>query len=95
MHQTTIQPGELVTSDPVKFPMATRQNVAITMHLGEASSTSVTGHPGSRTDSYLIEGQGSDFTNAVKTAHWYIINEPWTAPSMPTWAVTTRLWLER
>ncbi|MBO6079174.1 MAG: SGNH/GDSL hydrolase family protein [Bacteroidaceae bacterium] len=70
----TIQPGELVTSDPVKFPMRTRENVAITMHLGEASSTSVTGHPGSRTDSYLIEGQGSDFTNAVKTAHWYIIN---------------------
>ena len=70
----TIQPGQLVTSDPVKFPMGTRQNVAITMHLGEASSTSVTGHPGSRTDSYLIEGQGSDFTNAVKTAHWYIIN---------------------
>ena len=70
----TIKPGELVTSDPVKFPMGTRQNVAITMHLGEASSTSVTGHPGSRTDSYLIEGQGSDFSNAVKTAHWYIIN---------------------
>lgn len=70
----TIQPGQLVTSDPVKFPMANRQNVAITMHLGQASSTSVTGHPGSRTDSYLIEGQGSDFTNAVKTAHWYIIN---------------------
>ena len=70
----TIDPGKLVTSDPVKFPMGTRENVAITMHLGEASSTSVTGHPGSRTDSYLIEGQGSDFTNAVKTAHWYIIN---------------------
>ena len=70
----TIKPGELVTSDPVKFPMSNRQNVAITMHLGEASSTSVTGHPGSRTDSYLIEGQGSDFSNAVKTAHWYIIN---------------------
>ena len=70
----TIQPGELVTSDPVKFPMGTRQNVAITMHLGQASSTSVTGHPGSRTDSYLIEGQGSDFSKAVKTAHWYIIN---------------------
>ncbi|MBP5690539.1 MAG: SGNH/GDSL hydrolase family protein, partial [Bacteroidaceae bacterium] len=70
----TIQPGELVTSDPVKFPMGTRENVAITMHLGEASSTSVTGHPGSRTDSYLAEGQTSDFSNAVKTAHWYIIN---------------------
>lgn len=70
----TIEPGKLVTSDPVKFPMAERQNVAITMHMGQASSTSVTGHPGSRTDSYIAEGQTSDFTGAVKTAHWYIIN---------------------
>lgn len=70
----TIQPGELVVSDPVKFPMGERQNVAITMHMGEASSTSVTGHPGSRTDSYIAEGQTSDFSNAVSTAHWYIIN---------------------
>lgn len=70
----TIQPGELVVSDPVKFPMGERQNVAITMHLGQASSTSVTGHPGSRTDSYIAEGQTSDFSNAVSTAHWYIIN---------------------
>lgn len=70
----TIEPGKLVTSDPVKFPMSERQNVAITMHMGHASSTSVTGHPGSRTDSYIAEGQTSDFTGAVKTAHWYIIN---------------------
>ena len=70
----TIQPGELVTSDPVKFPMTTRQNVAITMHMGKASSTDVTGHPGSRTDSYIAVGQTSDFSNAVSTAHWYIIN---------------------
>ena len=70
----TIQPGELVTSDEVTFPMGERENVAITMHLGEASSTSVTGHPGSRTDSYIAAGQTSDFSNAVSTAHWYILN---------------------
>lgn len=70
----TIQPGELVTSDPVRFPMGERQNVAITLHLGQASSTSVTGHPGSRTDSYLAEGQTSDFGQAVNTAHWYLID---------------------
>lgn len=70
----TIQPGELVTSDPVRFPMGERQNVVITLHLGQASSTSVTGHPGSRTDSYLAEGQTSDFGQAVKTAHWYLID---------------------
>lgn len=70
----TIQPGQLVTSDEVKFPMGERENVAITMHMGEASSTNVTGHPGSRTDSYIASGQTSDFSNAVVTTHWYIIN---------------------
>ena len=49
----TIQPGELVVSDPISFKLNNRENVAITMHLGEASSTSVTGHPGSRTTSYI------------------------------------------
>lgn len=70
----TIQPGELVISDPINFKLNNRENVAITMHLGEASSTSVTGHPGSRTTSYIAEGQTSDFSNATATAHWYIIN---------------------
>lgn len=70
----TIQPGQLVTSDPIKFKMSERENVAITMHFGEASQTDITGHPGSRTDSYIAIGQTSDFSNAVNTAHWYYIN---------------------
>lgn len=67
----TMQPGEIVTSDPVKFPMDNRQNVAITIHYGTASSTSVSGHPGSRTTSYLAEGNTTDFSHAVPTDHWY------------------------
>ncbi len=70
----TIQPGELVVSDPISFKIDNRENVAITMQLGQASSTSVTGHPGSRTTSYIKEGQTSDFSGATATAHWYIIN---------------------
>lgn len=70
----TIQPGELVVSDPIRFKVGNRENVAITMHLGQASSTSVTGHPGSRTTSYIKEGQTSNFQGATATAHWYIIN---------------------
>ena len=60
-------------SDPVDFKMGPRENVAITIHYGEASSTSVSGHPGSRTTSYLKEGNTTDFTNAIKTDHWYSI----------------------
>jgi lysophospholipase L1-like esterase len=37
----------------------------------------VTGHPGSRTTSYLLAGDSTsenDFAGAVRTDHWYIIN---------------------
>ena len=60
-------------SDPVSFKIGNRQNVAITIHYGSASSTSVSGHPGSRTTSYLKAGNTTDFSDAVKTDHWYTI----------------------
>lgn len=69
----TMAAGATATSDPVDFPMNPRQNVAITIHYGDASSTSVTGHPSSRTTSYLAEGNTSDFSQAVRTDHWYTI----------------------
>lgn len=67
-----IPAGGKVVSDPVNFKIGTRQNVAITIHYG-ASSASVSGHPGSRTTSYLKAGNTTDFTDAVKTDHWYNI----------------------
>ena len=60
-------------SDPVEFPIEDRQNVAITIHYGSASSTSVSGHPGSRTTSYLKSGNTTNFSGATKTDHWYNI----------------------
>ena len=69
----TIPAGQKVVSDAVNFHLADRQNVAITIHYGSASSTSVSGHPGSRTTSYLKEGNTTDFSEAVKTEHWYNI----------------------
>jgi len=71
----TIQPGQYVTSDPVKLKLPERSDVAITLHFGSISSTTVTSHPGSRTTSYLATGNTTDFSDAVTTAHWYIIND--------------------
>ena len=68
-----IPAGGKVVSDPVNFKIGPRENVAITIHYGSASSTSVSGHPGSRTTSYLKAGNTTDFTDAVKTDHWYNI----------------------
>ena len=45
----TMPAGGKAVSDPVNLHLGDRQNVAITIHYGNASSTSVSGHPGSRT----------------------------------------------
>ena len=68
----TIPANGTVISDAVNFKMGDRQNVAITIHHGSASP-SVSGHPGSRTTSYLKEGNTTDFTGAIRTDHWYSI----------------------
>ena len=73
----TIEPGMTVTSDPIPFDLDPRMRLAITTSLGE-TPPDVTGHPGSRTTSYIIEDNNispeADFEEAVKTDHWYLIN---------------------
>ncbi len=68
----TMPAGGHVVSDPVNFKIGNRENVAITIHYGE-TSPSVSGHPGSRTTSYLATGNTTDFSSAVRTDHWYNI----------------------
>ena len=68
----TMPAGGHVVSDPVNFKIGNRENVAITIHYGE-TSPSVSGHPGSRTTSYLATGKTTDFSSAVRTDHWYNI----------------------
>ena len=60
----TIPPREAVWSDPVDFTLAPLADLPVTIHFGDVPSA-VTGHPGSRTTSYLGD--------AVKTEHWYIL----------------------
>lgn len=74
--EVTLEPGTEITSDEVSFDLKPRMEVAITIAFGE-TSPALTGHPGSRTTSYLLAGNqctpNADFTNAVKTDHWYVI----------------------
>jgi lysophospholipase L1-like esterase len=76
-NEYTMAPGTDIVSDPVSFNLEPRMEVAITIYFGETSQT-VTGHPGSRTTSYILAGdhtaKGEDFSAAVKTDHWYVIN---------------------
>ena len=68
-------PGASVVSDPVSFPLEDRMNLAITIHYGAISSTTLTSHPGSRTTSYIADGYTTDFSRPIaETNHWYTIS---------------------
>jgi lysophospholipase L1-like esterase len=73
--EITMNQGAGITSDPVSFDLEPRMDIAITICFGQ-TSPDVTGHPGSRTTSYLLTGNqisAIDFTGSVHTDHWYII----------------------
>lgn len=72
----TMPAGASVTSDPFHFSLQPLSDVAITIYFGSTSSD-VTGHPGSRTTSYILTGNNvtkENFNGAVTTEHWYVIN---------------------
>ncbi|WP_291854984.1 SGNH/GDSL hydrolase family protein [Marinilabilia sp.] len=74
--EITMNAGEAVVSDPIEFALRPRMDLAITIHFGE-TSPDVTGHPGSRTTSYILSGNhlsDPSFEEAIKTDHWYVIN---------------------
>lgn len=74
--EVTMSPGGTATSDPLSFHLEPRMDVAITIYFGQ-TSPDVTGHPGSRTTSFLLSGNSissADFAGAITTDHWYIIN---------------------
>jgi lysophospholipase L1-like esterase len=74
--EVTMNSGGMITSDPISFNLKSRMDLAITIYFGE-TCPNITGHPGSRTTSYLLAGNttsNNDFTGSIPTDHWYIIN---------------------
>lgn len=74
--EITMAPEANIFSDPMAFHLEPRMLVAITISFGE-TSPSVSGHPGSRTTSFILEGNQpptADYTAAIPTDHWYVIN---------------------
>ncbi len=71
----TMNSQEEVFSDAFDFALKPDQLLAITIHYGTASQKT-SGHPGSRTTSYILEGDNLNnaaFSGAIKTDHWYSI----------------------
>jgi lysophospholipase L1-like esterase len=70
-----ISPGMTITSDLVSFKLKPRTDLAITIYYGQVPKD-LTGHPGSRTTSYILAGNNNsspDFAASVPTDHWYTI----------------------
>jgi len=68
--------GEIVYSDPVDFNLPPLTNVAVSIHFGDISATTINGHPGSRTTSFIQPGDSlsaASMPSASKTRHWYIL----------------------
>jgi lysophospholipase L1-like esterase len=71
-----IPPGEAVLSDPLNFELPAITNVAISIYFGNVSATSVNGHPGSRTTSFIAASNAvsaASLPTASRTRHWYVI----------------------
>ncbi|KFZ18286.1 hypothetical protein V502_04166 [Pseudogymnoascus sp. VKM F-4520 (FW-2644)] len=78
----TIPKGEVVYSDPVDFSVAAESMLTLTLYLATGQSgNSITGHPGSRTSSWMQEGNKVNATSisGSSVAHWYFVSgvEAW------------------
>ncbi|MBL0939088.1 MAG: beta galactosidase jelly roll domain-containing protein [Gemmatimonadaceae bacterium] len=72
----TIPVGAVVESDPVALTAAAMADLTITSFIAQAPSE-LTGHPGSRTTSFLQSGDhtaDASMPDAVRTEHWYLLS---------------------
>jgi lysophospholipase L1-like esterase len=71
-----IVPGQAVFSDPVDYELPPLTNLVVSVYLGDISATTINGHPGSRTTSFIQPGKAvsaASLPGAAKTAHWYLL----------------------
>lgn len=77
----TVPNGAVVFSDPIAFPVTAGQILSVTIYLASGQTTnSITGHPGSRTTSYMAPGNHvsapdlSALPGADHVDHWYFLS---------------------
>jgi len=72
-----IPAGETIWSDSLAYDLPVTATVAVSLHFGEISASTITGHPGSRTTSFIEDGNVVSMANlpgATKTDRWYVIH---------------------
>ena len=74
-HAVTIQPGTSVISDPVQCKVQALENLAVSTVIS-SMPVNVTGHPGSRTTSFIQPGDAAtaaELPEAKRVDHWYLL----------------------
>ncbi|MFE2066922.1 SGNH/GDSL hydrolase family protein [Streptomyces sp. NPDC059467] len=76
---TVVPVGAQVVSDPVDFELAPGSNLTVTAYTAQGQpDLALTSHPGSRTTSYLVNGdhtEDPDLTGATHVDHWYLLSD--------------------
>lgn len=74
---TTIPAGGAIWSDPLGYSLQELALTAVSMQFGEAVPPEITGHPGSRTTSYVAEGEqvaSQGMAPSQTRDRWYFIS---------------------
>src|SRR5262249_18450157 len=86
-------PGAAVWSDVIAKDVQALEDVAISLYLTRVPGR-LTGHPGSRTTSFIASGnraREAGLPDAAKTEHWYVISgfevDSWGGPNGPAMVV--------
>jgi lysophospholipase L1-like esterase len=86
--------GALVVSDPLRFPVKAQTSLTVTVYLASGQAGfGITGHPGSRTSSWLSQGNlvaaadlnssSASATNVQRIDKWFLVSavQAWLPPS--------------
>ncbi|KAI5917366.1 lipolytic enzyme [Camillea tinctor] len=74
--------GQVVYSDPIDFQVDSQSMITVSLYSESGQpGSSITGHPGSRTTSWMVQGNhvNSSSVTGASTAHWYFLTavEAW------------------
>ncbi|MFJ3776030.1 SGNH/GDSL hydrolase family protein [Streptomyces sp. NPDC090075] len=76
---TVVPVGAQVVSDPVDFALTAGADLTVTAYTAQGQpDLALTSHPGSRTTSYLVNGdhtRDADLTGAAHVDHWYLLSD--------------------
>lgn len=88
----TVPAGAAITSDPIDFEAPALSLLAVTLTLDGTPPGAVTGHPGSRTTSFLAPGSAiaaPELSGAQTVEHWYFLSNIDVLSETPAAAIVT------